>query len=73
MKAKTEFKTLGRRIRMLREAKGFSQETFAHHAGLERSYYGRIERGEINVTARNLIKIAKTLDVSVGELFPPNK
>lgn len=43
---------------------------FANDAGLARSYYGGVERGERNVSAINLIRIAKALDVEVGELFP---
>jgi transcriptional regulator with XRE-family HTH domain len=62
---------LGARIRSLREARGFSQEGFAAHAGLDRAYYGGIERGERNVAAHNLMRIAIALKVEVGELFPP--
>ena len=62
---------LGRRIRELRKGKGFSQEEFAAKAGLGRAYYGGIERGERNVAALNLIQIAWTLEVEVGDLFPP--
>ena len=61
---------LGQQIRNLRKLKGFSQEDFAAEVGLDRSYMGGVERGERNVAALNLIKIAKTLDVDVGELFP---
>lgn len=61
---------LGQQIRNLRKLKGFSQEDFAAEVGLDRSYMGGVERGERNVAALNLIKIAKTLDVNVGELFP---
>ncbi len=64
---------MGRRIRSLREAKGISQEAFAAKAGLDRAYYGGIERGQRNVAAVNLIRIAKALDVEVGALFPPNR
>lgn len=64
---------LGAKIRAIRQAKGFSQEEFAAEAGLGRSYYGGIERGERNVAALNLIQIAKILGVEVGELFPPFK
>ncbi len=62
---------LGRRIRELRESQGYSQEGFAAEVGLDRAYYGGIERGERNVAALNLIQIAITLGVEVGELFPP--
>lgn len=62
---------LGARIRQIRSAHGFSQEDFAAHAGLDRAYYGGVERGERNVSVLNLIKIAQALQVEVGELFPP--
>lgn len=61
---------LGQRIRALRKAKGFSQEEFAAEVGLDRTYMGGIERGERNIATLNLIRIAKTLKVEVGELFP---
>jgi transcriptional regulator with XRE-family HTH domain len=61
---------LGERIRELRKEKGFSQEDFAYTVGLDRTYMGGIERGERNVAALNLIRIAKALKVEVGELFP---
>jgi transcriptional regulator with XRE-family HTH domain len=61
---------LGKRIRELRADKGFSQESFAAEVGLDRTYMGGIERGERNIAALNLIRIAKTLKVEVGDLFP---
>ena len=61
---------LGRQIRVLREQRGLSQEGFAAEAGLDRGYYGGVERGERNVAALNLIKIAAALGVEVGRLFP---
>ena len=64
---------LGKRIRELRKAKGFSQEDFAAEVGLDRTYMGSVERGERNIAAINLIRIAKCLKVEVGELFPAVK
>lgn len=61
---------LGKRIRELRKEKGFSQEDFAYEVGLDRTYMGSVERGERNIAAINLIRIAKTLKVEVGTLFP---
>ena len=61
---------LGQQIRRLREEKDLSQEEFAGLADIDRAYYGGIERGERNVAALNLIKIADALDVEVGKLFP---
>jgi len=61
---------LGQQIRRLREEKGLSQEEFAGLADIDRAYYGGIERGERNVAALNIIKIAEALRVEVGKLFP---
>lgn len=62
---------IGKNIRELRKAKGFSQESFADEAGLDRTYMGGIERGERNIAIINMIRIAKALKVELGELFPP--
>ena len=64
---------IGKRIRAIREERGYSQEDFAAVAQLGRSYAGRVERGEQNISMQSLIQIALTLKVEVGELFPPLK
>src|SRR5215210_5816124 len=61
---------LGHHIRELRNSRGISQEDFAAKVGLDRSYYGGVERGERNIAALNLMRIALALQVEVGELFP---
>jgi DNA-binding XRE family transcriptional regulator len=61
---------IGMRIRKLREARGVAQETFAYDAGLNRAWYGSVERGRYNITATNLARIAHALGVEVGDLFP---
>jgi transcriptional regulator with XRE-family HTH domain len=60
---------LGKSIKSIREANGLSQEAVALSSGLDRSYFGGIERGEHNVAVVNLERIAKALDVSIGDLF----
>ena len=60
-------------IQRVRKTKGFTQEGFAAKAGMSRSYYGEIERGERNVGCLILVKIATELEVEVGELFPTTK
>lgn len=72
MRKEAQLAALGSQIRQIRLAKGYAQEEFANEVGLDRSYYGGIERGERNVAALNLIKIARALGVEVGELFPPS-
>lgn len=64
---------LGAHIRELRKAQGFSQEAFAAEISLDRTYMGSVERGERNIAALNIIRIAKYLKVEVGELFPSIK
>ena len=60
---------LGKRIRDLRTKKGFSQESFADHCGLHRTYMGGIERGEHNLTIGTLMTISKGLGISMSELL----
>lgn len=61
-------RALGLAIRTFREEAGYSQESFARHAGLDRSYYGAVERGVFNLTFESLIRIAGGLGVGLGEL-----
>jgi transcriptional regulator with XRE-family HTH domain len=48
---------------------GYSQEAFAQEARLNRTYMGRVERGQRNVGVVNLYRIAMALDMSLSELF----
>ena len=59
----------GQRVRQLRKTRGRSQEDFAHHVGLDRSYMGGVERGERNISLENTCLIAAGLEVSTEELF----
>ncbi|MBK7407967.1 MAG: helix-turn-helix transcriptional regulator [Saprospirales bacterium] len=60
---------LGNTIRQHRKAKGWSQEELAFQSGLDRTYIGSVERGERNIAALNLMKIANVLGVKVGVLL----
>jgi transcriptional regulator with XRE-family HTH domain len=60
---------LGERVRQLREARGWSQEGFAHEGGLGRSFAGAIERGEKDIRLSTLIKLARALGVSLSQLL----
>ena len=61
---------IGAKIRELRLAKGYSQEGIADASGMGRTYMGRVERGEQNISIQNLIQIAFALEVEVAELLP---
>ena len=62
-------KRLGQRIREFRDKKGLSQEEFADACEVNRSYMGRIERGELNLTLDTLSKLGRGLGVSVSALL----
>jgi transcriptional regulator with XRE-family HTH domain len=64
-----ELIALGKRVRALREKKGLSQEAFADAVELDRSYMGRIERGENNATVLTVYRIARALRIHPAALF----
>jgi transcriptional regulator with XRE-family HTH domain len=59
---------LGQRIRAKRKELGMSQEGLANEAGLDRSYVGRIERGEDNLTFVSLVRLCRAMDCDVASL-----
>jgi transcriptional regulator with XRE-family HTH domain len=46
-----------------------SQEAFGDRIGVNRAYYGDLERGTRNVTIRNLERVARGLNTTLGSLF----
>ena len=62
-------KRFGARLRELRKARGLSQEELALESGLDRSYVGKIERGESNVALINIHRIAAAMNVAAVELL----
>jgi transcriptional regulator with XRE-family HTH domain len=64
-----EERKFGLVVRKLREQKGFTQESYADHLGIDRSYAGRIERGEASVTLHKIGLIAKSFGMSKWELL----
>lgn len=56
-------------MRRLRQSKGWSQEEFAHQAGLHRTYISDLERGARNPTITVVEKLALALGVPVGALL----
>ena len=56
---------LANRIRKIREAKGFTQEEIASRMEISTSAYGQIERKAQNSTFNTLMKISKSLEVSL--------
>lgn len=60
----------GVNVRDFRRNKGLSQDKLALLADIDRSYMGRIERGEVNITLEKVYKIASALECDLRELLP---
>jgi transcriptional regulator with XRE-family HTH domain len=60
--------TLGQRIKRYRNRLGISQEALADRANLHWTFVGQVERGQRNVSLRNLLKLAAGLGVDPAKL-----
>ena len=60
---------LGNRVRLLRAQRQWSQEVLAELAGLHRNYLGHVERGELNVSFRNVYKLATAFEMSISQFL----
>lgn len=60
---------IGKRIKELRNLRGFSQEELADRAGIDRTYVNSVENGKRNVSIVNIEKIANALGCTLQEFF----
>ncbi|ACA88274.1 helix-turn-helix domain-containing protein [Shewanella woodyi] len=60
----------GLKLREKRKELGISQDKLALLAEIDRSYAGRIERGEVNITLEKAYQLAEVLGCEVRELLP---
>ncbi|MCF9046095.1 helix-turn-helix domain-containing protein [Acinetobacter nectaris] len=60
----------GQLVRKYRKEKNMSQEQLALLCNIDRSYLGRIERGEVNPTLEKIYEIARALDIKSKDLLP---
>ena len=59
----------GNRIREIRKEKYLTQEKLADRAKLHYTYVGAVERGEKNISLKNIAKVVKGLGMSLAEFF----
>ena len=65
--------SVNEKIRLIREAKGLTQEQVAEKLEIAPSTYGDIERGENDPKLSKLQKIAEALEIKLSELFELNE
>ena len=63
-------KGFGNNLRLMRKNKSISQDKLALLADIDRSYIGRIERGEVNITLEKAYQVARVLGCDVRDLLP---
>ena len=63
-------KKFGNAVREKRLQLRVSQDALALMAEIDRSYVGRIERGEVNVTLEKAYCLARVLGCDIRELLP---
>lgn len=61
---------IGQLIRNQRVQQKLTQESLALQCGIDRSYMGRIERGEVNLTVEKIYEIAYVLKIDAKDLLP---
>lgn len=63
-------KDFGEKLRAMRKKKSISQDTLSKLSDIDRSYVGRMDRGEVNITLDKLYAIAKALKCQPSDLLP---
>jgi len=59
----------GEAVRLERKSLGYSQESFADHVKMDRSYMGGVERGQRNLSLTNIMRILEGLEMDPGGFF----
>ena len=60
----------GQSVRKYRKERSMSQEQLALLCNMDRSYLGRIERGEVNPTLEKIYELADSLELDAKDLLP---
>jgi transcriptional regulator with XRE-family HTH domain len=62
-------RAVGDNLRAYRDTRGLTQEAFADVFGWDRTYMGKLERGECNLTLRTLERYASMIELDPLALF----
>lgn len=66
---KLDYGSMGKRIRQVRKAKGWSQGELAKKCGISMSFLGHIERGTRIMSLETFVSICEALDTGADELL----
>lgn len=61
--------SMGRAVREVRKERGLSQEAAAVDVGLDRAYYGGVERAEVNISMVAFVQICNGLGIKPSEML----
>lgn len=61
-------KRIGVAVRFYRSKAGYSQEKLSEVSNIDRSFIGKVERGEVNVSLLTLSDISRGLGVTVEDI-----
>lgn len=67
--AKDLLKLFGDKIKEIRITKKLSQEELAEISGLHRTYIGMVERGERNISLKNIEKLSNAFGMNIYNIF----
>lgn len=57
------------KLKEIRASKWLSQEDLSFKSKLHRTYIWNVERGEKNISLKNILKLSKALEVDIKDLF----
>lgn len=64
-----EARHVGKRIKIIRQARGWQQANLAEAIGVSQSLLSNMEAGRCSVTLENLIKLHEVLDCPMRDFF----
>jgi len=60
---------MGNAVRAVRKERGLSQEAAAVDVGLDRAYYGGVERAEVNISMVAFVQVCRGLGIKPSEML----
>ncbi len=61
--------SMGKAVREVRKERGLSQEAAAVDVGLDRAYYGGVERAEVNISMAAFVQICIGLNIKPSDML----